>query len=238
MRPLFQRSGVQSGRSSSAKKVIFLSLIAAPVALLQAPSQAGTKLITAENFAGQFASPEWVKLERGGGLNTFSLDTTTLTQTKPGDVSGQASAQQLVDAGFIGSFMIPNGKTFIRAIVDYDYSWSGNTTVWNFNKIGPYIPVGGTLPANAPNSAKYKLNTTDPASGSVQQNVLYGEAFGFNVERAGGASSLATGTAVINNFKVSAEYEVPGPLPLAGAVAAFAWSRKLRNRLKLSESLG
>lgn len=238
MRPLFQRSGVQSGRSSFAKKVIFLSLIAAPVVLLQAPSQAGTRLITVDNFSGQFASPEWKQFQSGGGLNTFSLDTTTLTQTKGGVTSGMASAQQKVDTGFIDSFMIPNGGTFIRAIVDYDYSWTGSTTVWNFNKIGPYTPPIGTFPASPPNSAKYKLNTTDPAFGSVQQNVLFGEAFGFNVERAGGPTSVGNGTAVISNFKVSAEYEVPGPLPLAGAVAAFAWSRKLRNRLKLSESLG
>lgn len=235
MRPLFLRSGVPTGRSSIAKKALLLSMIAAPVVFLEAPSQAGTRLITSTGFTGQFASSNWTKLATGGGVNTFTA--TTLTQTKPGNNSGQASAQQAVTPGLIASFNIPSFGTFVKAIVDYDYSWTGSTTVWNFGRIGPYT-AAVPLAANAPNSDKFKLNTSDPISGSVSQNVIAGEAFGFNVERSGGQSSANTGTAVISNFKVSAEYEVPGPLPLAGAVAAFAWSRKLRNRLKLSESIG
>lgn len=236
MRPLFQRSGVPTGRSSVVKKALLLSMVAAPVVFLEAPSQAGTRLITSTGFTGQFVSSNWTRLATGGGVNTFTT-TTLITQTKPGNSSGQASAQQQVTPGLIASFNIPSWGTFIKAIVDYDYSWTGASTVWNFNKIGPYTPTG-TLPANAPNTAKFKLNTSDPASGSVQMDVLAGEAFGFNVERAGGQNSATTGTAVISNFKVAAEYEVPGPLPLAGAAAAFAWSRKLRNRLKLSDSIG
>jgi hypothetical protein len=69
---------------------------------------------------------------------------------------------------------------------------------------------------------------------------LDNEVFGFQLFRNNGVASgtAGIGTGVISNFKVAAEYEVPGPLPLAGAAAAFAWSRKLRNRLKLSESIG
>jgi hypothetical protein len=235
MRPLFQRSGVPTGRSSIAKKAILLSLIAAPVVFLEAPSQAGTRLITSTGFTGQFGSANWTKLATGGGQNTFTA--TTLTQTKPGNSAGQASVQQQVNPALIASFNAPTFWTFTKAIVDYDYSWTESTTVWNFNKIGPYTPTGN-LTANAPGTAKFKLNTSSPVTGSVTQNVLANEAFGFNVERAGGAGSANIGTAVISNFKVAAEYEVPGPLPLAGAAAAFAWSRKLRNRLKLSESIG
>jgi hypothetical protein len=235
MRPLFQRSGVPTGRSSIAKKAILLSLIAAPVVFLEAPSQAGTKLITSTGFTGQFGSTNWKPLATGGGQNTFTA--TTLTQTKPGNSGGQASVQQQVTPGFIASFSPKAFWTFIKATVNYDYSWTGPTSVWNFNKIGPYTPTGSLL-ANAPNTAKVKLNTSNPLTGSVTQTVLANQAFGFNVERAGGPSSATIGTAVISNFKVAAEYEVPGPLPLAGAAAAFAWSRKLRNRLKLSESIG
>jgi hypothetical protein len=39
----------------------------------------------------------------------------------------------------------------------------------------------------------------------------------------------STGVFKIDNVSVE---RVPGPLPLLGAVAAFAWSRKLRNRIK------
>ena len=46
-------------------------------------------------------------------------------------------------------------------------------------------------------------------------------------------------TAVTNNFAArpdDATSEVPGPLPILGAGAAFAYSRKLRSRLKLKGS--
>jgi len=207
-------------------------MIAAPVVFLEAPSQAGTRLITSSGFTGQFDSGKWTSFATGGGSNVFTP--TTLTQAKPGNSTGQASAQQTANPGFIASFSIPAWGNFVKAIVTYDYSWNGSTTVFDFNKIGPYAP----LESNSPVTARTKLNTADPVTGSVTQNVLSGESFGFNVFRNGGQTSGTTGTAVISNFKVAAEYEVPGPLPLAGAVAAFAWSRKLRNRLKLSESLG
>lgn len=232
MRPLLQRSGVPTGLSSVVKKALLLSMIAAPVVFLEAPSQAGTRLITSTGFTGQFDSGKWTSLATGSGSNVFTP--TTLTQTKPGNSSGQASAQQTANTAFIDSFSIPTWGTFLKAIVTYDYSWNGSTTVLDFNKIGPYAPFAN----NSPATSRTKLNTADPITGSVSQNVLSGESFGFNVVRRGGSSDAATGTAVISNFKVAAEYEVPGPLPLAGAAAAFAWSRKLRNRLKLSESIG
>lgn len=31
---------------------------------------------------------------------------------------------------------------------------------------------------------------------------------------------------------------VPGPLPILGVVAAFGWSRKLRNRIKAAKAVG
>jgi hypothetical protein len=210
-------------------------MIAAPVVFLEAPSQAGTKLFTSSGFTGQFASNKWTQLTTGGGTNTFSAN--SLIQNKAAASSGQASAQQLVNTAFTNSFNAPSTFTFIKAIVTYDWAWTGDTTHFNFNKIGPYT---GPLVSNSPTNSRVDLPTTTPEIGTVTQNVLFNEAFGFNVFRNGGVASgtPGTGTAVISNFKVQAEYEVPGPLPLAGAAAAFAWSRKLRNRLKLSESIG
>jgi len=238
MRPLFQRSGVPTGRSSIAKKAILLSLIAAPVVFLEAPSQAGTKLFTSSGFTGQFAANKWTAAQNGGGTGVFTPN--TLTLTKSASSSGQAVRQQIVNAAFKNSFNAPAAYTFIKAIVTYDYSWSiagGANSSFSFSEIGPYpAPLNGT-----PNAAQRTiLNTSAPITGSVTQNVLDNEVFGFQLFRNNGVASgtAGIGTGVISNFKVAAEYEVPGPLPLAGAAAAFAWSRKLRNRLKLSESIG
>ena len=237
MRPLFQRSGVPTGRSSTTKKALFLSLIAAPVVFLEAPSQAGTKLFTSSGFTGQFASNKWTATNSGGGTGVFTP--TTLTLSKAAASSGQATRQQAVNAAFINSFGAPATFTFLKAIVTYDYTWDvagGANSSFSFSEIGPYTPIAGAPPV----SSRTILNISAPTAGSVTQDVLATEAFGFQVFRNGGvvAGTPGVGTAVISNFKVAAEYEVPGPLPLAGAAAAFAWSRKLRNRLKLSESLG
>lgn len=56
----------------------------------------------------------------------------------------------------------------------------------------------------------------------------------------GPAGKLTPGSTFAGNFRTGGQSttEVPGPLPIAGAGAAFAWSRRLRRRLKLAGSSG
>lgn len=86
-------------------------------------------------------------------------------------------------------------------------------------------------------SASLAAGATD--TGTVtNQSVRAGDVFGFtNVRFFPSGAGIATGT--ISNFQFIAEYAaVPGPLPIAGAMAGFAWSRKLRRRLKSAQAAG
>ena len=48
-------------------------------------------------------------------------------------------------------------------------------------------------------------------------------------------SGVGSLDSVSNNFTQKDAPPVPGPLPLVGAAAAFGWSRRLRNRIKLAD---
>ena len=75
-------------------------------------------------------------------------------------------------------------------------------------------------------------------SGTTTFNVAGDDTFGFSVFSMDGL--FGAGVATVSNFSApipsSASASVPGPLPILGVGAAFAYSRRLRRRINLAKS--
>ena len=72
-------------------------------------------------------------------------------------------------------------------------------------------------------------------SGSASFSVLSGDVFGFRQNTWDSIFGRASTT--ISNFNgPTAAASVPGPLPILGVGAAFAYSRRLRRRINLDKS--
>jgi hypothetical protein len=80
------------------------------------------------------------------------------------------------------------------------------------------------------------ISSTAGDAGSLT-NITVGasETFGFRVTTADNISDY--GVLSISGFDaVNSPASVPSPLPLAGGIAAFSWSRRLRSRIRLRNS--
>ena len=80
------------------------------------------------------------------------------------------------------------------------------------------------------------ISSTAGDAGSLT-NITVGasETFGFRVTTADNISDY--GVLTISAFDaVNSPVSVPGPLPLAGGIAAFSWSRRLRSRIRQRNS--
>jgi hypothetical protein len=119
------------------------------------------------------------------------------------------------------------------------------TTTWSLTNTGPnaliHFDWGLETFAETNQTASYLVNLTDVVlssidgdSGSVSSLlVASGASFGFRVITSDNVGN--SGILSITNFSakpVTNPASVPGPLPLAGGVAAFAWSRRLRSRVR------
>jgi hypothetical protein len=120
-----------------------------------------------------------------------------------------------------------------------------------FPVAGPFQAFSGTTPTNTPpfvlqlGSAGIRLAnslTGCPNSGGcspINTNVPFSGFFNVNLSL---AQIFGTGGASIFTYTSGSEQiilrkdptQVPGPLPLLGAAAAFGYSRKLRNRIQKS----
>jgi hypothetical protein len=248
MQATLKGSGGSVRFSSLALKAVQAALIAAPVVLAVAPSQAGTRVITAKGFTGDFAAANWFGLVNGGGQAVFTAD--TLSLQKPATSSGQSTRQLTITQALVDNLKSPaaygDSLSFQSATVSFNWVYSvangATANQFSFNAVGPYTtpnnnPVVGGAPLN-----KLNVGGTSPESGGGTSPVTLavGDTFGVQLARNGGVPTGAPGEAdvLISDFEFAATYEVPGPLPILGAGAAFAWSRKLRNRLKVSNSIG
>ena len=186
-------------------------LASATLGLAASPAQAVTL------FAGDYAPGNWTQSIGGAG----SIDT-----------SG-APASIVLNGADDGSGNIVNTDFTIAAPTAGTVSFD-----WNFSTAdgaARYDPFGYLL-----NGAFTRLTDDSGAqtqSGSVTFSVLSGQFFGFrqnsNDSRFGRASTT------ISNFNgptAAAPASVPGPLPILGVGAAFAYSRRLRRRINLAKS--
>lgn len=86
----------------------------------------------------------------------------------------------------------------------------------------------GTTLLGRPNTGNYSLFTNGPVSVTFGASGITGTLSYQAATNFGFGNPNSTG-----NITFTA---VPGPLPLAGAALAFGWSRKLRNRIKVSKA--
>lgn len=174
--------------------------------LAASPAQALTQ------FAGDYAPGNWTQSIGGDG----SIDT-----------SG-APASISLDGADDGSGDPANTDFTIAAptagLVSFD---------WNFSTAdGPFFdPFGYLL-----NGAFTQLTNdagSQTQSGTASFSVLTGQVFGFRQNSSD--SQIGRASTTISNFNgPTAPASVPGPLPILGVGAAFAYSRRLRRRINLA----
>lgn len=238
MQGTLQGSGSAMKSSSLALKLLQASLIAAPIVLSVAPAQAnGTRIVTIHGFTGEFAPANWFGTVNKGSATFIpgSDPSTSLILTKTGSQSGQATRQITISQALIDTYKPQSNSVFSHAQFGFNWAVSGPNSLYSLNMVGPYTP-----PFNSPVAPNLvKLNGTNASGVGLSPYFLAADiadkTIGFQFIKNPGTG--ADGSATITDFKTTLSYHVPGPLPILGAGAAFAWSRKLRNRLKMSGSI-
>lgn len=226
-------------RINSLHKSLFLGALAvAPIVLSAAPSSAITLSTTITGFNDAFAPVVWNTSTSGTATAIFNGDddsATTLTLTKSAGNAGESQAVFLFDQSLVDDLRPAGAGDFIG--YSYKYTWS-----WSFTTSGTTPATNGSWDFNAINFndttvALDKLNTSAPLSSVVYNfsSATIPNTFGVELKRLG-SNAGGTGTAVISNFEFVAIYDIPGPLPIVGAGAAFAWSRRLRRRLNTANT--
>ena len=219
-------------------KCLQAALIAGPLMLAAAPSEA-TSLTIVNGFTGQFAPSAWAKLPTTPSAgNSAVVTNSTITLTKnAANFTTVSATLSLTDSLF--DALRPAGAGRILSweasgLYDWTRTGAANNTRYSFTAKDPFQkfnPNSGT--ANLSNVAftlgdSYVENPFDP-NNPYQIN--------FAIARLLNSNTSGTGVGVIKDFQFVAEYDVPGPLPVVGAAAAFAWSRRLRKRLNYAKTL-
>lgn len=233
MRNTLQRAVALARSHSPVKSAITVALVAAPMAFAAAPAQAATTvtspdglkyIVTVTGFTGAFAPGNWQASGSGSGTSVPTFNASTLVLSKTANQAGSVGRTITFDAA--STLLKPSGAgNYLGGSYQYNWATTG--------------PQGSLALTNTDDGAgtSDKLNSASTTSGLFTQATIDdGTTFGPLWSKAG-SNVATTGTATITNFRFIAEYEVPGPLPLLGAGAAFAWSRKLRNRLKSASAL-
>jgi hypothetical protein len=166
--------------------------------------------------------------------------------------SGFIGATQFTDAA-IGLF----GSSALSAsgVMSYSASDPGSSFSTNLGTVNPFRTVTSvTLQGGSPSSfvgifapvpafvSSFKIRGTFSGGSDVSGNIFVGLASvpattsGFTTTPLGvGQPSTPLPSASLS--VLGATYQVvPGPLPLAGAAAAFGWSRSLRRRIKAAKA--
>lgn len=210
------------------------ALVAGPILFAAAPSEAVTVKTTVNGFTGQFAPANWTTSANVPGNTVVwqpnAANPTTLRLVRGAGVATNTFAQRNLDAALFAALKPVNAGRLVGYTYKYDWAWtftntgSGGTTSTNSVFAFKPLPTPSTaLNTSAPLSGTWTDGSPDTVLGAIIERTVSGK--------------QGTGAANISNFQFVAEYDVPGPLPLFGAAAAFAWSRKLRNRLKVSNEL-
>ena len=203
-----------SSRPLSKGKLLGLmtaGLASATLGLAASPAQALTQ------FAGDYAPGNWTQSIGGDG----SIDT-----------SGAPAS--IVLNGSDNGGITPDANTDFTIAAPAAGTVSFN---WNYSTAddAAYDPFGYLL-----NGTFTQLTSnigTRTQSGSASFSVLSGDVFGFRQNSRDSVAGRASTT--ISNFNgpiAAAPASVPGPLPILGVGAAFAYSRRLRRRINLAKS--
>lgn len=226
-----------------ASKGIQAAIIASPIFFAVAPSQAATLTKTFNGFTEAFAPGEFTTTTNAAGTATFT--TTDLTLVRQRTTGSTPVVNYQVTKSLMETFR-PLGVGAVKFLSGvYSYNWhitsdtsnNGGLTSYNFSQ----TESGQTsrklaFPATP---AQTPVNTANGTGQNIATELVDNSQFGWFLTKSNniGTPTNSLATATISNFVFTATYEtVPGPLPLAGAAAAFAWSRRLRRRLKTAQS--
>ncbi len=225
-------------------KCLQAALIAAPVLLAAAPSEAVSVKATVDGFTGVFANANWSKDPTsltGGNQVIVTSGSMTLKKNlanNPGTVfSFTTLSEGLFDALRPAN---ANGRLLSWTATGLaSWSYTGTQSTANNNRYG-FKAAGKPSPAITLNTASV-VDNSDFTIGEDYTTTAFNPAnpseMRFSIAKVGAGSFTGTGTGIIENFQFVAEYDVPGPLPVVGAAAAFAWSRRLRKRLNSAKTL-
>lgn len=227
-----------------ASKGIQAAIIASPIFFAVAPSQAATLTKTFNGFTEAFAPGEFITTTNAAGTATFTPTTLTLVRQRTTGstpvVSYEVTKSIMEDFRPLGVGAV----TFVSGVFSYDWhitsgtSNNGGLAAYNFSQTeSGQTPIKFAYPATPPTAAP--LNIATGTGANIASELVDTSKFGWFLTKSNniGSPTDSNATATISNFVFTATYEtVPGPLPLAGAAAAFAWSRRLRRRLKTAQS--
>jgi hypothetical protein len=226
-----------------AAKGIQAAIIASPIFFAVAPSQAATLTKTFNGFSEAFAPGEFITTTNGNGSATFTPTTLTLVRQR---TTGSTPVVKYQVTNTLMETWRPLGVGAVKFLSGvYSYNWQITSGTSNNGGLGAYnfsqTEVGQTtrklaFPATPPQTPANRASGT---GNNLATNLVDGSEFGWFLTKSNniGSPSNSNATATISNFVFTATYEtVPGPLPLVGAAAAFAWSRRLRSRLKTAQT--
>ena len=223
------------------------AVVAAPLvaAALFAPAQANTLTRTFTGFSDAFAPNQWTKTIVNDGTGTLTSTTMTIkaTDTNPNGGGAQYTftPSSKLDDFVDPAWAAPVGNQyykFVDGTATFSWSWVWPTGQANGNTYPLQTFVGSDVPdtlwtfsgTTLADLSNYSAYTT---SGTGTFNVSTPDGFGFRMLGNTGGNIQADATAAITNFQFVANYRlVPGPLPAAAAAAGFAWSRRLRRRIR------
>ena len=163
-----------------------------------------------------------------------------MTLGVPGTTTG-ATGQYLFNTSVLNTYAPSSGFTFKSGTLSFDWTWTfaNGSSGTNY----PFSYSVGTVTTGP--IFTYNGGGTDNPANYVTSGTISGVSvssadsqFGFKLNTTLGSPFFGAATATISNLTLNATYtDVPGPLPVAGAAAGFAWSRKLRRRLKTAQSV-
>ena len=183
-------------------------LASATLSLTASPAQALTQ------FAGDYAPGNWTQSIGGDGSIDTSGAPASIILRGADDGSGN-------DVNTDFTIAAPTGGTV-------SFNWNFSTLDHSaFDDFGYLLNGAFTQLTNNGGSRNQ--------SGSASFLVLTGDVFGFRQNSED--SDFGRASTTISNFDgPTAPASVPGPLPILGVWAAFAYSRRLRRRINLAKS--
>jgi len=194
----------------------------------------------AANFSGSFAPVNWILTNTNPDESLDSTQYTCLVLNEVACVEAIAPSTGAVDV--VGSVWGQQGGGGASNTI--------RTTTWSVTNTGPnaLISFDWGLNTNGEtnqtasylvNLANVVLSSNNGDSGSITRLPLAtDDSFGFRVTTSDNAGN--SGILSIRNFNATPfsppSTSVPGPLPLAGGAAAFAFSSRLRRRIRRSRT--
>jgi len=190
-------------------------------------------------------SPTSTRIQASGTLNPILLGTPTggnpvATATTGGNTSGINRGSDQLRFTYGSSSNSP-GNLFAITGQNDPFTQSGAFLAWagtTPTNTPPFILQLGstkgirlpnTLTGCTPTGCPSPNNTASPFSGFFNVDLSLAQIFGT------GGASIFTYTSGSEQIILRKDpTQVPGPLPLLGAAAAFGYSRKLRNRIQKS----